>query len=566
MELSGKTGSLLRAWWLAALLLQACATAGSVPGGFDDPEEEDKTLVATEAVGPEQGDKPAPWRARSEQENKAARKAELEAAVDGLRGVASLVEGEGTTLTFRFWAQEGAWTLVSWHLTAAGHGQAPALPPKAVAPGLEQHLLSLVGQRTCEVRLTLRRQSGAWRLQALSTNEGLRPMGAKELPVRRSGFSADTLASTHTAASLLTRVLRVPKTGSTSLVAEVNLDDGSVLEITPSLIESHGGPPVVLPPPALAGEVTQALLPFTSGIGQRKVRLRLQGQHRLGEAFGQWRVVEAEMLAPLLSSQPTIVEQHYALHERILREWREQTRENFLWLARQSAEFAATWIVCGTVMRGSSLALDAAAPRLMALLARGGTESIAWLHTFLLRLRPAERDLFQHLWLQAQSRALSTAERKQLQTLLGRFEKLLETRLDDYAKKKLRAHAHEVFYESNPTLKKLLVDAHEHLYPVHHRTPLEYAHLFSEMNINSAANLRGVSKLVHERINNVWTAFRPASTRASPEDVQRVVRIVDRHFERWYNQAYDSNVSAGTLIQAEEAALKEVQALLASIL
>jgi hypothetical protein len=43
-----------------------------------------------------------------------------------------------------------------------------------------------------------------------------------------------------------------------------------------------------------------------------------------------------------------------------------------------------------------------------------------------------------------------------------------------------------------------------------------------------------------------------------------VVAIVDRHFVRWYNVAYDKS-SASALAKAEAAALAEVQSLVARL-
>lgn len=96
---------------------------------------------------------------------------------------------------------------------------------------------------------------------------------------------------------------------------------------------------------------------------------------------------------------------------------------------------------------------------------------------------------------------------------------------------------------------------------MHHRIPLEYAHLFQRLNINARENLWGVHKLVHEGINNVWTTFRRAKGRATAEDVRKVADIVDRHFGRWFNQRYEVGRSASALAKAEADALDEVKAL-----
>ena len=95
-------------------------------------------------------------------------------------------------------------------------------------------------------------------------------------------------------------------------------------------------------------------------------------------------------------------------------------------------------------------------------------------------------------------------------------------------------------------------------------TGLEHAHRFPEMNINGSANLKALHSAVHERVNNVWTAFRPAGSKASPGEVRQVADIVDQHFQRWYDAVYEQ-ASETALEEAEKAALREVRLLLARL-
>jgi hypothetical protein len=127
--------------------------------------------------------------------------------------------------------------------------------------------------------------------------------------------------------------------------------------------------------------------------------------------------------------------------------------------------------------------------------------------------------------------------------------------------------AHNEFYERlHPNLAKLLLDERGKPYPVHHRIPLEYAHLFARLNINAGNNLFGIHNLVHKKINNIWTSFRRAKGKATPEDVRKAADIIDRHFGRWFNQRYEASRSASALASAESEALKEVKALVDLIL
>jgi hypothetical protein len=100
------------------------------------------------------------------------------------------------------------------------------------------------------------------------------------------------------------------------------------------------------------------------------------------------------------------------------------------------------------------------------------------------------------------------------------------------------------------------------LYEVHHRSPMEFAHLFPMVDINNRANLVGVAKPVHQAINRMWNTFRPPpGTSATTEQIEQMTSLVDRHFGRWYDKVYDSRMS-DALDEAERAALAEVSALL----
>jgi hypothetical protein len=76
------------------------------------------------------------------------------------------------------------------------------------------------------------------------------------------------------------------------------------------------------------------------------------------------------------------------------------------------------------------------------------------------------------------------------------------------------------------------------------------------MDINASANLAGLHKNVHYSINTVWNSMREISQRLRPQDVERMVDIVNRHYGRWFNKIYDMDAAA--LANAERAALSEV--------
>ncbi|HYO54625.1 hypothetical protein [Archangium sp.] len=107
-------------------------------------------------------------------------------------------------------------------------------------------------------------------------------------------------------------------------------------------------------------------------------------------------------------------------------------------------------------------------------------------------------------------------------------------------------------------------DAEGNRYDIHHLIPLEYAHLFPRLDINAAANLKALGKPVHEGINKIWNVFRTGAGRtASPEQVQQMVAITQRHFGRWFNKVYEPSQSDALLERATAEALKDVRALVA---
>ncbi|HLM46150.1 MAG TPA: hypothetical protein VK458_19935, partial [Myxococcaceae bacterium] len=371
-------------------------------------------------------------------------RAEASAALSGMRGVASHVEGADAELVFRFWAQNGVLTLLSWKRGAEGTGAAGKRA--AFAPGLEAHLPTYVKARTGEIVFTLRQEPRGWSLRSVTTPEGSKPLEARTLPVRRTGVTADTLAQAHAVAARLAKGLRVSEGSSATAWVDVQLDDARVLGATTARYESHGGPPVREPSPELVAQLTQALLPFTHGIGPRTVRLMLVADHHRTERHARWRVMEAG--TPRLDSEapPDLVTEHYALYERILRQWREETQDAFLQAGVTSTEFLATWFISSLALRGGLALFEAVAPRLVPILARGGAETVAWFRSFLARVRPAEREQSHRLWTKAQTQGLSVAEKEQLRKLMARFEKLLDARLDRDASNELRRMAQSDFY------------------------------------------------------------------------------------------------------------------------
>jgi hypothetical protein len=66
---------------------------------------------------------------------------------------------------------------------------------------------------------------------------------------------------------------------------------------------------------------------------------------------------------------------------------------------------------------------------------------------------------------------------------------------------------------------------------VHHRIPLEWAHLFPGLDPNRVTNLIGVEGFIHEDITVVWNKWAGALGHApSAQEVMEEAAVVDRMF------------------------------------
>jgi hypothetical protein len=223
----------------------------------------------------------------------------------------------------------------------------------------------------------------------------------------------------------------------------------------------------------------------------------------------------------------------------------------------------ALWHAGGIAIRGLGWLGGRIAPTVLRALKRGGTEAAGWLRTTLARLAPEERVAFERLWTKVQLEgkgALSSSERAELRGLMSGIERLIHEPLDRETKSKLRAQARQAYKTLHPDLAALL-DEQGALLPIHHRCPLEYAHLFPDKNINAAENLALVTLSVHKRIDALWTKFRRARPAATAEEVQAASRVIDSHFGPWYHHTTKPTRVSYSLKQAEETALAQLQRL-----
>jgi hypothetical protein len=512
--------------WCLAVLLQACAVGPMASGGL-------LPSTAWVAEGPP-GVVFLREPHRVETEVSEARRAEAECALAQVWGLVRGVDEVGARVEVRFWAHGGTLTLLS-HRTLGGQERAERVDEAAFGKSFRRLLTSYVGERAGEAVFTLHRQRSDWRVDFRGASDVPRPPEAKTQPVRREGVSVDTYAAVTRVTGEMVRLLGGPSGREASFLATVTLDDDGVSGWEPGLQEGTGREVGSAVRARLQGELIQALLPFTHGVGPREVRLTLQGVHRPDEPAASWRVVVAETLHPETpgGAEADLIAEYRALHESILREWREEVADSGRLAVRIGAEELAFWVIGGVVVHGGGAIFKAVAPRLLEILRRGGAKARGWLSTLLQRLPKVEREAFKSLWEKVDvrgARPLSKAEERELSRLAKRLEELVDAPLSRGEKDVFREKAREEFFRLHPEWAKRLVGENGVRYPVHHRRPLEYAHLFLGEDINAQKNLRAVSGDVHRGINAVWTAFRPAQGTANATDVDEVVAIVDRHF------------------------------------
>jgi hypothetical protein len=468
----------------------------------------------------------------------------------------------GARLTFSFWAQNGALTLLE-HRQVEGVAPAQPVDAESFARHLRPLFTEYVRGHTGEVVVSLRREAAGWVADYDATGGSPRPPEAKTQPVNRRGVAPGLQAEALEVASRMARLLTVPSGGAAALRLELGLEDDRLTgwEHRGYRVLASGGGSRALSEESV-GQLARVLLSFSHGVGRRTVTLELRGEHREGEPTARGLVTEARTLHPTqrLEVDPDFAAEYRAMHEDILRRWREGVREGAELLARYSAEEAAIWLVGGMLTRGAGLLFEAVAPTVTRALMRGGTEAAGWLRTMLGRLPQAERKAFDRFWTKVRmegAESLSQAERNELLALMNRIERLVRNPLSTNEKNELRRAARRYFERFHPKLHDAMTRVGP--YEVHHCRPLEYAHLFAAEDINAAANLKAVVPRVHQHISSVWTEFR--SIRGSPksDEVDVMAGIIDRHFGRWYNQPQVPGDATSALASAVESAKQELR-------
>ncbi len=500
---------------------------------------------------------------------KEARKAEVESLLAGTWAVASEVRDVGAVLEFTFWVEGGAFTQVGLRRLEWGGALGSEVDRESFASGLKDSVAAYAEGAAGLMRLTLRRDEHRWRMDFHLDPEAVFPMEAKTWPVQRVGVSAEVLERLSTTGRELASRVWVPAGAQVRWRVEVALEDGRVRELETRPPRALPGGKAVRAAPETVGTWVNVLAPFTQGLGPRKVLMEWEGAHIAGSGLSRWKIVAAEVVRPPppAPENAEVALAYRAMHEQIQREWREQTRESFHQMGVFTAEQVALWVVGGVVARGIAVAAEAVAPMLARVLARGGTNAVGWFRSLFVRMAPAEKQSFARLMAKAETQgleSLSLAERNEFRALLSRLDGLASVKLSPGTKDELRRLAREDFIKFYPDLVKNLHGLLRGPFDVHHRIPLDFAHLFPLRDINAMTNLVAVEPRVHRLINRVWGKYtQRAGARATGAEVEAVEKIVKKHFGQWYSNAQSVPASEEALVRSAQGAFAELETLLA---
>jgi hypothetical protein len=483
-----------------------------------------------------------------------------------VKAVASLARGQQARQVFNFWMERGALTITGYSAQGRGGATGSSWTEDGLDGALRPALTEYTQDFTGEARLVLRHDGSAWEMDWNAGKPRSRPTEAKTMPVRREATPAATVQTVAIAIKELLREVRVPEGGAMVMEVEVYLEDDRLERWEQQSLRTlrlGSGNELLEPTPATLAELSWVLLPFTQGVGARTVRLTVHLEHRAHEARAHGWVVEAsvERPPPPRESNAAFVAEYRALHEFILRRWREETREGAEWVARQGAEEVALWYVGGVFFKGGGYLARWADSTVRRALGRGGEAAAGWLRTTLTRLPGEEKKAFEQLWRKVQlegEQALSRGERRSLSELMEGIERLVHAPMDSQQKKDVRRAAREYYKQLRPEFAQALDEAGAVL-PIHHRRPMEYAHCFPDEDINAAHNLVMVRRNVHQQINRAWDSFRKLRPEPTAQEVDDAARIIDEQFVDWYHQAHEPPGVTKTLEDALSSAIRGLE-------
>jgi hypothetical protein len=165
------------------------------------------------------------------------------------------------------------------------------------------------------------------------------------------------------------------------------LEDERLVGWAPVMADTEGSGPRLAAPGEAVTAVVQTLLLFTAGLGERTVSITLDGRHRAEEPHPRWYLMEARTLEP--PPPPREVadfhREYRQLHEAILFEFQEQSRETAVLAATISLEQVAYSVVGGLLLKGVGVIIGKAAPTVVSVLSQGGSAAVRWFRNLLVR-------------------------------------------------------------------------------------------------------------------------------------------------------------------------------------
>ncbi|NVJ22182.1 hypothetical protein HUW62_13240 [Myxococcus sp. AM011] len=499
---------------------------------------------------------------QDESEMLRAAEAEVVRVVEQIGATVRDIDSVGAHLTLTFWLERGALTWTGYEARErVGHRGGP-VGAADIRDALREVLAGYGLERTGQVVLSLRREERQWSVDYSFHRQAERPPEARTLPVQ---WADDT--GPDEVPSGLARLLAgigVPNGGEAWLEADAVLEDGRVVgwelhhfQVTRS---GAGGSPQA-PASRVGREVVRLTRSFQDGIGPRTVRFGIRLTHSRGEGDGWVESARVVGFAPPTGLEPEVAAEYRAMHEDIVRRWREGVAEGFTWLAQRGVQELALWYVGAVAIKGAGFLAVRGGGIVRKALRQGKEAASGWLRTMLSRVPQSEGRAFERLWTKVQlegERALTTSERGELRALMARIEKLASMPLELGEKHGLRKAARISYKRARPDLAPAM-DAFSDRYPVHHRRPLEYAHLFPEEDINASSRLAVVQDFIHERVSRLWTKFRTAQRTATRDEVEAATRIIDSHFESWYHRVEVPRGEQVFIERAEQAALEALK-------
>ncbi|MBN1206681.1 MAG: hypothetical protein JXB05_17490 [Myxococcaceae bacterium] len=138
--------------------------------------------------------------------------AEATLALAEVWSVSSDVREVGARLSFTFWSERGALTLMAYSATGRTGPPAQPVDDEAFQEEVAKVLTRFAQRRTGTVELALERQEARWTV-TYSTAAQPRPPEAKTLPVRRAGFSAEVVEAVSQGVGRVLRSVEVPAGG-----------------------------------------------------------------------------------------------------------------------------------------------------------------------------------------------------------------------------------------------------------------------------------------------------------------------------------------------------------------